>query len=430
MPLKITSDSALLTAGQAVTLQAAEDQGNIANVSWAVTPPLGSLFPSPSSADQKSSTATYVAPAIVQSEQTVAITATSESGAVSITISLTPTAISIVPPTVELHGGQKQRFTAVVASGNAQDVTWVVAPDVGKLDLDPDNTLSAIYTADALIPTDGILTVTAVCKNLGKQASSRITLTPEPWRGLGPALLAGYLFIVFLSVYLLIALWPSDVANIDQLKTAQAQAQVDLDRSEQALKSADSEAAALTGPLKQDVDRAEAALKDATDKLNDATSPTVKTTMVSHINREIDLLCLVLLAGAIGSFLHMAQSFSDFAGNRTLKSSWLWWYFFLPFVGSGLALALYTGLRGGLITVAAASAIKSSDLNPYGLVAGGILAGLFSKQATSKLGEIFDTVFQSSSDSKTKDQLNSGSKGGSAPGATGSSSASGTSLDV
>jgi hypothetical protein len=49
-------------------------------------------------------------------------------------------------------------------------------------------------------------------------------------------------------------------------------------------------------------------------------SPYVKTVLAPSINRELDLLWLALLAGCLGSFLHMAQSYTEYIGNRTIKS--------------------------------------------------------------------------------------------------------------
>ena len=324
-------------------------------------------------------------------------------------------------------------------SGDAEPITWILVPEVGLLDD------QGLYTAPEVIPDDGTLTVTAAARRLGKQVSSKVTLMPEPWGGLGPLLLAGYLFVVFCAVYLLVWLWPSEIPNIDALKAEQAQVQSNLDKSKLALQttlgptsptspapggstskpgsnattatdSARKEAFdALLKQLQTEVDSAQQAVYDATDKLNRATSPTVNTRMAKKLNREIDLLCLVLLAGALGSFLHMAQSFSAFAGNRTLKSSWVWWYCFLPFVGAGLALVLYAALRGGLITIATSSTVKATDLNPYGLVAAAALAGMFSEAATTKLGEIFDTVFQTSKGGQHKDPLKPDSQSNSQP---------------
>ena len=410
MPLKITPASALLTAGQAITFQATDDAGASVIAAWTHTPQLGGLVKAAAPLEpQTSFSATYVAPSILQAAQTVVVTATTATDTASVTISLTPDAISIVPAVVELQAKQTQHFEAIVASalGEAEEITWVLAPQIGTLDT------NGSYTAPDTIPSDTTLTVTAACKKLGKQTSAKVTLTPEPWRGIGPALLAAYLFIVFLSVYLLIAIWPTEVSNIDLLAAAQAQAKITVENTELALQNARQSApsaqpqasAELIVQLTKDAERAQAALDDARTKLISATSPNVKTASGITINREIDLLCLVMLAGTIGSFIHMAQSFSDFAGNRTLKSSWVWWYCFLPFVGAGLALVLYTGLRGGLITVATTPAIKDTDLNPFGLVAAGIFAGLFSKQATKKLAEIFENVFQLSRGSQTKDPL-------------------------
>jgi hypothetical protein len=370
----------------------------------------------------------------------VAVSATSATAAASVTISLSPDAISIVPAEVCLHAGQKQQFQAIVASGSgdAEPITWILTPDVEGLDQ------KGLYTVRGPIPDDGTLTVTAVSKRLGKQASAKVTLKPEPWRGAGPILLAAYLFLVFCVVYLMILLWPSEVRNVDVLKANQAQAQANHDKSELALKTElgskpqppqpdaktktnaagatattnnDRQQAsdALLTHLQADVQRTQTELDAATTELSKATAITVDTRMVKKFNREIDFLCLVLLAGAFGSFLHMAQSFSAFAGNRTLKSSWVWWYCFLPFVGGGLAVVLYAGLRGGLVTLGASAAVKATDLNAYGLVAAAALAGMFSKAATTKLGEVFETLFQTSKGGQNKDPLKTGPQGGGQP---------------
>jgi hypothetical protein len=446
--LKITPASALVTAGQAVTFQATVDN-QAASVTWNLTPQVGSLFPAvPAVAVQAqgaaatgplSSSVTYVAPSSVPSAQTVAVTATLPTESASVTVSLTPDAISIVPASVELHAKQPQKFIAMVASpvGDAEPITWILAPQVGTLSND------GLYTPPDTIPDNGALTVTAVSKQLGKQASAKVTLTPEPWRGSGPLLLGAYILLVFSVVYLMIALWPSEIPNIDALKADQAQAQATLDQRKLDLQKAlgpatsvsTSQAGAPPGgaadtttntlrqqlsdaqvaQLRRDLGRANDDLDRTTKRLLAATSPTVETKLVKDLSREIDLLWLVLLAGAFGSCLHMAQSFSDFSGNRTLKSSWVWWYSLLPFVGAGLSVIIYAALRGGIITVGSIPTVKASDLNPFGLVAAGALAGMFSKAATTKLGEVFDTLFQSSKGQQMKDPLRPDSQGSSQP---------------
>lgn len=133
-------------------------------------------------------------------------------------------------------------------------------------------------------------------------------------------------------------------------------------------------------------------------------SPNVTTRLVPRINREVDLLWLVLCAGGLGGFLHMAQSYGEYIGNRTLKSRWAWWYSFRPFIGAALAVVVYAAIRGGFMAVATGSNAKASELNPFGLVSIAAMVGMFSRAATIKLGEVFDTLFKSDK-SKTADKL-------------------------
>jgi hypothetical protein len=108
------------------------------------------------------------------------------------------------------------------------------------------------------------------------------------------------------------------------------------------------------------------------------------------LTADTTLLLLVILVSAVGSYVHVTVSFSDFAGNRQLVSSWVWWYLLRVFVGSSLAVLFYFAIRGGFFS----SASDSSEVNVYGIAALSGLVGLFSKQATDKLREIFDTAFR------------------------------------
>ena len=108
------------------------------------------------------------------------------------------------------------------------------------------------------------------------------------------------------------------------------------------------------------------------------------------LTADTTLLLLVVLVSGIGSYVHVTVSFSDFAGNRQLVTSWVWWYVLRVFVGSSLAVVFYFALRGGFFS----SASDSSQVNVYGIAALAGLVGLFSKQATDKLREIFDTAFR------------------------------------
>ena len=103
----------------------------------------------------------------------------------------------------------------------------------------------------------------------------------------------------------------------------------------------------------------------------------------------------MLLAGAIGSYIHASSSFVDYLGNRTLISSWVWWYLLRPFIGMMLALLFYFVFRGGFITAGVNSGGEgaASYINPFGIAAMGGLVGMFSKIATDKLNEVFLTLF-------------------------------------
>ena len=126
------------------------------------------------------------------------------------------------------------------------------------------------------------------------------------------------------------------------------------------------------------------------------------------------LFITVVAAGAIGSLVHCLTSFADYVGNRTLRRSWLWYLVLRTPIGIALALLFYVVLRGGLIAPTLSSAAPNGDskshawtlLNPYGLAAIAAMAGMFSKQATDKLSEVFDTLFKTDSPVDRRDPLN------------------------
>ncbi len=105
---------------------------------------------------------------------------------------------------------------------------------------------------------------------------------------------------------------------------------------------------------------------------------------------EVRFLALVAVAGALGSYIHLTTSFVDYLGNRQFVKSWKWWYVLRPFIGSVLAVIVYFAARGGLI----AGGTGAGDLSPYGVAALAGLTGMFSKQATDKLREVFENLFK------------------------------------
>jgi len=107
------------------------------------------------------------------------------------------------------------------------------------------------------------------------------------------------------------------------------------------------------------------------------------------LSLEHRTIILVLITGAIGSFLHGASSFTNFVGENKLEKSWIWWYMLRPFIGMAVAIVFYLVIRGGLLTDT-----QADSLNIYGVLAVSALSGLSSDRATLKLKEIFESMFQ------------------------------------
>ena len=116
------------------------------------------------------------------------------------------------------------------------------------------------------------------------------------------------------------------------------------------------------------------------------------------------LILLVIVAGMLGSFVHASTSLADYIGNNNFSRNWSWFYLLRPFIGMALALVFYFVIRGGFLTTSGGA----KDINPYGIAALAGLVGMFSKQATDKLSEVFSTLFRSApgeGDDKRKDSL-------------------------
>ncbi|MFJ3050728.1 hypothetical protein [Pseudomonas nitroreducens] len=118
------------------------------------------------------------------------------------------------------------------------------------------------------------------------------------------------------------------------------------------------------------------------------------------------LLVMVMVAGALGSFVHVAKSFGDFVGNDRFMVSWIWWYLLKPCIGMALALVLYLIVRAVFLSVNLAS--DSASVNLYAVLAMSGLVGMASKQGTDKFAEVLDRLFRirhSGGDARRKDQL-------------------------
>jgi hypothetical protein len=112
------------------------------------------------------------------------------------------------------------------------------------------------------------------------------------------------------------------------------------------------------------------------------------------VNTSFDerLILLVIIAGILGSFVHGATSLADYIGNDNFNKNWTWFYLLRPAIGMSLALVFYFVIRGGFLTTSGGA----KDINPFGIAALAGLVGMFSKQATDKLSEVFTTLFKAS----------------------------------
>lgn len=117
---------------------------------------------------------------------------------------------------------------------------------------------------------------------------------------------------------------------------------------------------------------------------------------------DVRLFLIAAVAGALGAYVHLATSFADYAGNEKLTASWICWYVFRPFIGMALAEIVYLAIRGGFFNTGGAT---SANVSPYGVAAITALTGLFSKQATDKLREVFETLFRTQETLERKDAL-------------------------
>ena len=123
-----------------------------------------------------SSTGLYIAPASVESQQTVSITATTlgaNSSQLSATITLMPpVSVTVTPGVAMLPAGGTQQFAAAVANANNTGVTWSLDPaGVGSI------SASGLYTAPATV--SGQPTVSVIASSQAdpmQSASAKITL--------------------------------------------------------------------------------------------------------------------------------------------------------------------------------------------------------------------------------------------------------------
>jgi hypothetical protein len=234
---------------------------------------------------------------------------------------------------------------------------------------------------------------------------------PEDSKALGSVGIASLgIFLVILPlllVHLIVVLWPPPSQDILQQTVNILQQAAVINKAAATQPGTAADKLALT-------DTSQAA--NAVDKLSQISSAEEWTTLrffglpflgisgVSiTVSSDVRMLLLVIVLGAFGSYVHMSTSFVDFAGNRRLVRSWVPWYLLRPLSGGALSFFFYLTIRAGFLTAQSESA---GDVNRYGIAAIATLVGLFSKQATDKLQEVFCTLFKTDVVPKRSDALN------------------------
>jgi len=113
------------------------------------------------------------------------------------------------------------------------------------------------------------------------------------------------------------------------------------------------------------------------------------------ISQELQLLLMVVFAGAFGSCVYALKSLADYLGDEMLHQTWFTFYLIQPFEGAGIAFLLYLVIRGGFL---AGTGTSLSAASQFSMCAVGGLAGAFSDTAFLKLREVFQTLFKPQDD--------------------------------
>jgi hypothetical protein len=104
-------------------------------------------------------------------------------------------------------------------------------------------------------------------------------------------------------------------------------------------------------------------------------------------NPEIRLVMFAVFFGVIGASVHGIGSLTAWISTRKLEAGWGIWYLTRPPIGAALAIITYLVLRAGFVT---GGPTAISDFGVAGLSA---LVGLMTDEMTTKLRDIFDTLF-------------------------------------
>ena len=183
--LSISPPSVSLTGGTPQEFSARVTNASDQSVSWTVTPTgIGTIgWDQVWSGIGLVNNLVYTAPAVIQSPQTVTVTATratNSSDVASATVTLVPSvALSVGPATATLYASQTQQFIATLNYNPGASVIWSLNPNVGTIDA------YGLYTAPATIPYQQAIAVVATASG-GFTANATVTLVPRTSSGIAP----------------------------------------------------------------------------------------------------------------------------------------------------------------------------------------------------------------------------------------------------
>jgi hypothetical protein len=111
--------------------------------------------------------------------------------------------------------------------------------------------------------------------------------------------------------------------------------------------------------------------------------------------KEDRLIELSLLFGVVGSSVYAVTSLTIWQSRNKLVRSFYSWYLTRPLIGAALAVTVYLLLRSTLLTtVVNGSQIGGiAFISDYGVAGVSALVGLMTAQVTTKLRDVFDTMF-------------------------------------
>jgi hypothetical protein len=113
---------------------------------------------------------------------------------------------------------------------------------------------------------------------------------------------------------------------------------------------------------------------------------------------ELRIFALVMIMGALGSYLGSSRSFVNYVGNRQFVASWGLFYFVRPSFGIGLALLAYLGYRIGAVPGPA----NTPPGDPYAIAFLAGMVGLFADMTLEKLKDLMTVIFRTPDDRKDK----------------------------